>query len=106
MPLTCTVAGWTIGHGHRPIAGERTISGHHHPVLRVRTTIAPCFPVGPGRIVLPAFSSNAAGLDVATGAVPGDWKEQPLRCIVSTGAELLDFGMLGKLCQKLRRRPR
>jgi uncharacterized protein len=106
MPATCVVANWTIGHGHQPIPGARTISGHHHPVLRVERTVAPCFLVGRGRIVLPAFSSNAAGCDIATSALPGEWKEQPLRCIVSTGLDLLDFGTLSSLRLRLRRRAR
>jgi uncharacterized protein len=104
MPPICTVAAWTIGHGDRPIPGERTISGHHHPVLRVEGTAAPCFLVGPGRIVLPAFSSNAAGCDVLSAAAPRDWLTVPLRCVASTGDELLDFGPLYELRQRLRRR--
>jgi uncharacterized protein len=106
MPSTCVVANWTIGHGHEPIGGERTISGHHHPVLRVERTVAPCFLVGRGRVVLPAFSSNAAGCDIAAGALPAEWKEQPLRCIASTGLDLLDFGTLSSLRRRLRRRVR
>ena len=106
MAATCLVASWTIGHGHEPIRGKRTVSGHHHPVLRVERTAAPCFLVGPTRIVLPAFSSNAAGCDVATAAVPRDWKDQSLQCIVSTGSDLLDFGTLSNLRQRLRRQAR
>ncbi len=34
LPTTCTVDGWTIGHGHRPLSGTGIISGHHHPVVR------------------------------------------------------------------------
>jgi putative SbcD/Mre11-related phosphoesterase len=104
MPATCRVAQWTIGHGDRPIPGERTISGHHHPVLRVERTVAPCFLVGPGRIVLPAFSANAAGCDIATAPLPADWCRQPLRCIASTGSDLLDFGPLSDLRGRLRGR--
>ncbi len=103
MPATVMVASWTIGHGHVRIRGERTVSGHHHPVLRAERTVAPCFLVGAGMIILPAFSSNAAGCDVATANLPGHWKELPLRCIVSTGSDLLDFGTLSNLRQKLRR---
>ena len=96
IPSTCMVASWTIGHGHMKICGERTVSGHHHPVLRVESTAAPCFLVGPGKIVLPAFSFNAAGCDIATAALPRDWKGLPLRCIVSTGSDLLDFRAPGR----------
>ena len=47
MPQTCKVASWTIGHGHVPNLRPRTVSGHHHPVLRVGRTAASCFLVGP-----------------------------------------------------------
>jgi len=104
MPMTCTVAGWTIGHGHQPIRGARTMSGHHHPVLRVERISAPCFLVGPGRIVLPALSANAAGCDIARAPLPADWRRRSLRCIVSTGMELLDFGTLFELRRSMRLR--
>ena len=71
---TLTVAGWTIAHGHRPIDGERTIIGHHHPALKLAGQTAPCFLAAPGRIVLPAFSRNAAGCDLATSALPEEWR--------------------------------
>jgi metallophosphoesterase superfamily enzyme len=96
-PATWIVDGWTIAHGHRPIAGERTISGHVHPTLRVEGFAAPCFLAGPGRIVLPAFSANAAGFDVLTGPVPRQWIDEGLRCIASTGSDLLDFGPLSAI---------
>ena len=104
LPTTCTVAGWTIGHGHRPIAGAQRISGHHHPVFRCQGIAAPCFLVGPGRIILPAFSSNAAGCDVVSAAVHKEWLAAPLRCLVSTGCEVLDFGPLAALRRRLRHR--
>jgi putative SbcD/Mre11-related phosphoesterase len=94
---TCTLDGWTIAHGHRPIAGERTISGHVHPTIRVDGFAAPCFLAGPTRIVLPAFSSNAAGSDVRAGPVPREWIVDGLRCIASTGYDLLDLGPLSAI---------
>jgi putative SbcD/Mre11-related phosphoesterase len=97
LPAICTVDGWTIAHGHRPIAGERTITGHYHPVLRAGGRAAPCFLAGPGRIVLPAFSANAAGCDVLCGPVPREWTDEALHCIASTGSDLLDFGPLPAL---------
>jgi putative SbcD/Mre11-related phosphoesterase len=101
-PATCVVAGWTIGHGHRPLDGERTISGHLHPVLRFAGRNYPCFLASAGRIVLPAFSSNAAGGDVITAPLPRDWRTGSLRCLASTGGELLDFGPLPELRRRLR----
>ena len=97
LPATCTVDGWTIGHGHQPLPGDQTISGHLHPVVRIAGSGAPCFLVSPDRIILPAFSLNAAGLDVVTVRVPSEWLEVPLRCIASSGDNLLDLGPLPML---------
>jgi putative SbcD/Mre11-related phosphoesterase len=100
---TCAVAGWTVAHGHKPLAVGRTISGHHHPVFRHDGLAALCFMVGGGRIILPAFSANAAGCDVASAAVLRSWRTANLRCIVSTGDELLDFGPINELRRRLAR---
>ncbi len=96
------VAGWTIVHGHRLVAAARLISGHHHPVLRISGHSAPCFLVSEGRIILPAFSGNAAGLDVASARLPDGWLRSSLRCLASTGGDLLDFGPLKTLHSRLR----
>jgi putative SbcD/Mre11-related phosphoesterase len=92
LPATLEVAGWTIAHGHRPIAAPRTITGHDHPVLRAGGYTVPCFLVGPSAIVLPAFSPNAAGCQVASEAVPKAWSDASLRCVVVGDGECLDFG--------------
>jgi putative SbcD/Mre11-related phosphoesterase len=103
LPGTTVVGGWTIAHGHEPLAGPRTISGHHHPIFRHAGAAAPCFLIGPGRIMLPAFSRNAAGCDVTSTALPADWRSPQVRCIVCAGSELLDFGRLSDLKRRLRR---
>jgi putative SbcD/Mre11-related phosphoesterase len=99
---TIAVAGWTIGHGDRPVRGERTITGHQHPCLRVAARSAPCFLVGFRRMIVPAFSANAAGLDVTSSYDPVPWGPAEPRCVASTGEELLDFGPLAALRQRLR----
>jgi metallophosphoesterase superfamily enzyme len=95
LPAMIDVAGWTICHGDQPVHGPRVMFGHHHPVLKVSGTMAPCFLVGPTTIVLPAFSHNAAGLDVGSTAFARALGREPLRCWASTGEELLDFGLIG-----------
>jgi uncharacterized protein len=102
-PRTIEVGGWTIGHGHQPIEAERTITGHDHPVFRVGPTAARCFLVGPSAIVLPAFSNNAAGLNVAQAPTPKRWRGRGLRCWASSGARLLDFGPIDDLPDRLAR---
>jgi putative SbcD/Mre11-related phosphoesterase len=93
---------WAVTHGHRDGAAGKTVCGHHHPAVRVLGRSAPCFLVGDDRIVLPAFSQNAAGLDVASAALPAGWDRAALRCLLSTGAEVLDFGPLAGLAARLR----
>jgi putative SbcD/Mre11-related phosphoesterase len=100
---TLVVAGWTIMHGDRPVRGARSITGHQHPSLRIAGRSAPCFLVGWRWIVLPAFSGNAAGLDVTTIPASDRWRTGEPRCIASAGEELLDFGPLEMLRDRLRR---
>jgi uncharacterized protein len=102
LDRTLLVAGWTIAHGHRPAAGRRLITGHHHPVLRVAGRAAPCFLAAADRIILPAFSHNAAGLDVFTARLPEPWRRHSFRCLASTGTDLLDFGPLDELSSRRR----
>jgi putative SbcD/Mre11-related phosphoesterase len=97
------VDGWTIVHGDRPLGNGKRIFGHHHPALKSAGLSAPSFLIGAETIALPAFSPNAAGLDVATGQLPKPLRREPLRCIAGMGDELLDFGPLDELAAKLRR---
>ncbi len=97
LPSTLEIAGWTVGHGHQPIQVPPFLVGHHHPVLRAGPVSAPCFLVGPDRILLPAFSWNAAGLDVLSGALPAAFRAREVRCVTALDGELLDFGPLGSL---------
>jgi putative SbcD/Mre11-related phosphoesterase len=101
LPSQLDVAGWSIAHGHLPTSARRLIMGHHHPVLRVGGRPAPCFLAGECRIILPAFSNNAAGLDLASGRSPRSWRRHSLRTLVSTGTEVLDFGPLETLSARL-----
>lgn len=102
---TREVAGWTIGHGHRPIEAPRSISGHIHPVLRAGGVTAPCFLVGERTIILPAFSPNAAGWNVLAGFPDSSAPDEPLRCVAGAGGELLDFGPIATLCVRLKLEP-
>ena len=94
---TCEIAGWTIGHGHRPIVGTRTMSGHLHPMLRWGRVTSPCFLVSPERIILPAFSRNAAGWNVSASLEPVREETSSLRCLAATDTDLLDFGPIRSL---------
>jgi putative SbcD/Mre11-related phosphoesterase len=97
---TFEIGGWTVAHGDKPVKARKRILGHHHPALRVGRHVAPCFLVGADLIVLPAFSANAAGLNVREGALPRSLGVGPLRRLAFAGEQLLDFGAMAE------RRPR
>lgn len=99
---TLIVAGWTIQHGDRPVEGDRALIGHHHPALRAEGVSTRCFLAGPRLLVLPAFSRDAAGLDVASNARPSGWTGAGLRCLAAVDDEVLDFGPLDDLAGRLR----
>lgn len=101
-PKHLEIEGWTIAHGHEPIAAERAVTGHDHPVFKAGGTTARCILAGPTAIVLPAFSENAAGLDVASDPPPRRWTGRGLRCWVEVGGDLLDFGPIDDLAQRMK----
>ena len=105
VPSSLKVGRWTIHHGHRPTTATRTISGHHHPVLRSGSITAPCFIVGRDRIVLPAFTMNAAGLPIGSPVMPAEWLGPHIRCVAGLGGELLDFGLLSPLMVRIGAQP-
>lgn len=51
--------GWNIQHETED--GERTVQGHWHPSVRWQGRKVPSFVVGTSSLILPAFSSDAAG---------------------------------------------
>src|SRR5262249_15168409 len=55
---------WLIVHGDSELPAAPIVYGHFHPCLRWRGIAAPCFLVASNRIVLPAFSRDAAGVNV------------------------------------------
>jgi len=101
LTLSLCIDGWTIAHGHRSVRAGRLVLGHHHPVLRLKGHTAPCFLVSPERIFLPAFSRNAAGLDVTRARLPDTGNVDGLRCLACAGDELFDFGPLASLIATL-----
>ena len=58
------LAGWQITHGDGNIIGERIIQGHEHPATRIGRRKTPCFMTRETRLILPAFSRDAAGVNV------------------------------------------
>jgi putative SbcD/Mre11-related phosphoesterase len=84
---------WLVVHGDGTPPAGRLVLGHFHPCLRWgRHVAAPCYLVGAERIVLPAFSADAAGVNVLAARC---WREY--RCAAVAGDRVLDFGPVGRL---------
>jgi putative SbcD/Mre11-related phosphoesterase len=68
LPLrerTIALGGWTLQHGDGKLSTGPVVHGHIHPAVRLsKRQLAPCYLVAPGRIVLPAFSQEAAGFNI------------------------------------------
>jgi metallophosphoesterase superfamily enzyme len=88
-PEGMVLGGWRVLHGDTALPDGPVAHGHIHPCLRWGSLAAPCFLVGPGRLVLPAFSRDAAGAGVFKDA---RWRSY--RCCVPAGERVLDFGEL------------
>jgi putative SbcD/Mre11-related phosphoesterase len=84
---------WLVVHGDGTLPPGRLVLGHFHPCLRWgRGIAAPCYLIGAERIVLPAFSADAAGVDVLGAR---GWRDY--RCAAVAGDRVLDFGDVGHL---------
>jgi putative SbcD/Mre11-related phosphoesterase len=87
------VGGWRVAHGDGPLPGGRVVLGHFHPCLRwLGRYAAPCYLVGDDRIVLPAFSQDAAGVNVLRRQA---W--QGCECHVIVAGRVLAFARVADL---------
>lgn len=98
-PLGVDVGGWRVLHGHEDVQEPRTVRGHFHPRLRWNGASAPCFLVSDESLVLPAFSDDAAGVNVLSGR-----RWHGCHCRVIVGDDVLDFGDVASLKRKRRAR--
>lgn len=86
---------WLVLHGDGTLPPGRLVLGHFHPCLRWGGRLAaPCYLVGEGRVVLPAFSPDAAGVNVL-----GVRRWHGYRCAAVAGDRVLDFGEVGALAK-------
>jgi uncharacterized protein len=78
---------WRVVHGDGDLPPGRSVCGHFHPWLRRGRISAPCYLVGERLLVLPAFSLDAAGVNVLRQEC---WQDS--RCCAIAGDEVLDLG--------------
>jgi hypothetical protein len=67
------LAGWRIVHGDQPSAEAKIVMGHWHPAQRLKRRKVPCFLTRQAQLILPAFSLDAAGVDVGMDSRWQDW---------------------------------
>jgi putative SbcD/Mre11-related phosphoesterase len=92
---------WAVVHGDEALPTGRVVQGHLHPTFRWTDHAAgPCYLVSAQRIVLPAFSTDCAGLDVL-----GSHRWKNYRCCVIAGERVLDMGRIGNLASRTMPRP-
>lgn len=89
------IGGWRVLHGDGHLPRCRVVQGHIHPCVHLAGQAAPCFLVGERRLVLPAFSADAAGVNVLRQTT---WSRY--RCCVVAGPQVLDFGRVADLKRK------
>jgi metallophosphoesterase superfamily enzyme len=85
-----------VVHGDGPLPDRALVLGHFHPCLRWKGRhAAACYLLQERRIVLPAFSPDAAGVNVLT---VDDW--QSYRCAVIAGDQVWDVGEVASFRSK------
>lgn len=85
---------WTIRHDE-PSDGAGVVLGHWHPAVRLNGRKRPCFLVGPRALVLPAYSRDAAGVDLRSEPRWRDW-----RFCVCLGTEVVEVSARRRLGRK------
>jgi uncharacterized protein len=83
------VGDWQIVHGDKKLPAGKVVLGHHHPCAVWDRLSTPCFLFCENRLVLPAFSQDAAG-----GNVRSNRRWKGYRSYVIAGSKVLDFGEL------------
>jgi metallophosphoesterase superfamily enzyme len=93
-----TLGQWRVVHGDGELPAGPVVHGHEHPCLRWDGRRAvPCYLFAEGRLVLPAYSADAAGGNVLGVAL---WSNY--RCAAIAGEQVLDLGPVGALRAHLR----
>lgn len=113
-PEGVDVGGWRIVHGEGSLPDAPLVHGHFHPYLRWSpkrqanrprlargrfapdTIDGPCYLSGAGRLILPAFSKEAAGVNVLSVR---RWRS--LDCHAIAGDRVLDLGDVSTLRRRL-----
>jgi putative SbcD/Mre11-related phosphoesterase len=105
-PDSVEIDGWVIHHGHDDSAvpgrlHSPEISGHIHPMMRWKGHRFPVFLSTRNRILLPAFSADAAGVDILNTTKFPDSMWADHDCWVCRSGDVVPFGQLRTLRARL-----
>jgi metallophosphoesterase superfamily enzyme len=113
-PQGVEVGEWRILHGEGSLPNIPIVHGHFHPCLRwspksranrprftrgrfaPNTIDGPCYLSGPQRLILPAYSKEASGVNILPERC---WRA--LRCHAVAGNRVLDLGEVSTLRRRL-----
>jgi metallophosphoesterase superfamily enzyme len=84
LPQGHKLGRWHVYHGDGSVRKEPALVGHHHPGMVIHGKKMPCYLVSPCRIVLPAYSKDAAGVAMHPDRL------RDYRCLAIAGNELLE----------------
>ncbi len=103
MIAACYPVGeWTVIHGDGDLPAGRVVQGHEHPWFRCAGRLgAPCYLLKQNHLVLPAYSADAAGVNVLGVR---RWRDYHGAVIVQD--RVLDFGPLAALRRATRKTAR
>jgi metallophosphoesterase superfamily enzyme len=88
---------WTVIHGDGSRPDGHVVQGHEHPCLRWPGRVsAPCYLFKADHLVLPAYSTDAAGVSVVGVR---RWRDH--RCAAIVGDRVLDFGPVAGLRREM-----
>ncbi len=88
---------WRVVHGDGELPRGPVVQGHEHPWFRWSSRVGgPCYLFRPDRLILPAYSTDAAGVNVLRCR---RWRG--FRCAVIAGEDVLDFGRIADLGRRL-----
>jgi putative SbcD/Mre11-related phosphoesterase len=88
---------WRVVHGDGALPEGPVVQGHLHPCVRWLGVTAPCYLYGGQHLTLPAYSADAAGVNLL--------RERYCtteRCYAIVGERVLDFGSIADLRRKCR----
>lgn len=83
------LGGWRILHGDGDMPTTPVLHGHLHPAIRHGARKWPCYLHSPTRLVLPAFSAEAAGVNIL-----GQTAWSGFRCLVIAEERVRELGVL------------